>query len=292
MNKEERAKRGGFTLVELLVVIGIIAALVAILLPALQKAREQAQQVKCMSNLRQLGMGFLQYCDANKGLVPLDGGNGTSAQAVTQATASNGTPLKLTWDNPGLWWNGILPYAGMPSYYEQQQDPASLPGPGGNSIMVCPTATQGVATPADISAGVTTPNGYFMLHGAPSGSHGSGDQILPTYMCYVLNSKFNATRPVAKIAQLDMNQTALIVEKRMAANEIPTTDPNYGKALGQLKVEWKRFAGRHRHGGYICFVDGHVDYFTVAELEKPKSTVPLDYNDPEKVIWDPFGREN
>ena len=42
----------------------------------------------------------------------------------------------------------------------------------------------------------------------------------------------------------------------------------------------------------ICFVDGHVEYFTVKQLETPKTTAPLNYNDGEKVIWDPFGIEN
>jgi prepilin-type N-terminal cleavage/methylation domain-containing protein len=60
----------GFTLVELLVVIGIIAALMAMLLPALNRARYQANEVVCLSNVRQMTLAQLAYAAANKGKFP------------------------------------------------------------------------------------------------------------------------------------------------------------------------------------------------------------------------------
>ena len=78
-----RAARSAFTLVELLVVIGIIALLIAILLPALNKARTQAQTTQCLSNLRQLDAALMNYQTDNQGhMWPYYYGNGGSTAVV------------------------------------------------------------------------------------------------------------------------------------------------------------------------------------------------------------------
>ncbi len=104
--------RGGFTLVELLVVIAVIAMLISILLPVLGRAREQTRAVMCESNLRMLGLAVQMYADGNRGWFPEWGyAHGGGEAGASRAWINTVSPeygrdrnlLKCPSDRSGHW---------------------------------------------------------------------------------------------------------------------------------------------------------------------------------------------
>lgn len=150
-----------FTLVELLIVISVIAILLALLLPALNKAREKANTIVCSGNLKQTGTGLMMYCNDNSDYLP----NLLQAQDMmfTDSIApyvNSPYAVKAAFSNTGA-WAYFVNYA--PHHYIYSA----------KSIFVCPTAAAKLIEPFTGSPGAFFISNYSVTqcNDTPDTSH-------------------------------------------------------------------------------------------------------------------------
>ncbi len=110
--------RTGFTLVELLVVIAIIGVLVALLLPAVQSAREAARRTQCVNNLRQLSLAVADYSDTYKNL-PAAGDFGPKEEAIYEFERTGEIRVDLKAGRNTSWIVAVLPFMEESALYDQ-----------------------------------------------------------------------------------------------------------------------------------------------------------------------------
>lgn len=268
--------RGGFTLMELLLVVAMIGILTSMLMPVLAKAKSRAQAVRCLNNLRQWGLSLQLYTAENEDRIPRDGLDDQGLYAVdTTMVDGPGSPR-----DPVAWFNALPSGVGekpFSNYWTRTQRPRErFPFPGGLAPMWhCPAAR---ATREDtfLRNGAF---GFFSLAMNEELKQVGGVRSVATRATleYPLMPRLtDLTSPGTTVFQSDAAFSPTL-ERFSSAPDRNGTTPAGGSGT---------FAQRHSYrGANLGFLDGHAGFFMrryitngpTAREEKPNPD----------VVWNP-----
>jgi prepilin-type N-terminal cleavage/methylation domain-containing protein/prepilin-type processing-associated H-X9-DG protein len=225
-----RNRQRGFTLIELLVVIAIISILAAILFPVFARARENARRTSCLSNLKQMGLGAMQYIQDYDGKFPL-----YSYASSVAPTADEGG----AWDS---WKNWYWPNMFYP-YIKNRQ------------IFICPSSP---------AAGTT----YKYPAGPTVQHYGANQDMIPRWESQLV-SESAVVAPSSTYLFLDAGYYTVSYSSAAAAPTSNQYVPGICDIFPSSTIEATYSdcaGGRHFDGANIAFADGHVKWLKTATI--------------------------
>ena len=232
-NAKDETARAAFTLIELLVVIAIIAILAAILFPVFARARENARRSSCQSNLKQIGLGIMQYVQDYDETYPI-----ASQNSTVQSTDSSAF---------GFWMVNTQPYVKSTQVYACPSGARAIVGdyitPGGT-----------LRFPTLYSYGA---NEQIIVAGAPINPTPSPVKLAALGQTSLIAMAGDSTTPTWN------NPARVVNANNMVANSGST---NATDAAYDCPVQIRPTAARHFEGSNVLYADGHVKYQTQQQM--------------------------
>ena len=255
----------GFTLIELLVVIAIIAILAALLLPALARAKQKADGIACLSNLKQWGLALNMYLDDNNQVFP-----DFSIPNNTPGAASGYDQDNIHWTDLATfaaggygtraWFNALPPYVSQKALSQYAADPTNFVN--GPNIFNCPSAR---FLPAEV------------------------DPLNRVAFSYGLNFKGTnglvpAPSPFKATVVAHPSAFVFFSDDRANSGETPFFGSNPLNDLGAARGSLNHLSSRHDAGANLTFLDGHAAYYKYTYLACQKGVKIGDPGNPD-VNW-------
>jgi prepilin-type processing-associated H-X9-DG protein len=288
-------RTAGFTLVELLVVIG---ALVALLLPSLNQARENARQVQCLSNLRQLSNVTIAYCNENKGAYPGRAGQGADSwfngdpkrywgwiawqrriDPVTGMDNSQAVDLNITYSALAQYMS-VKVFDHNPTNNPSLYAAANSVSPDLERVFRCPSDNleQRIAYMGDNNGG----RGGYRYSYSMNVFFGNKQPLETAPGTFVLGAKKHMNisrlrRASGKIIYMDESEKSINNgEYNPLVTQAQADNPNKDYSAIAERHETKSRQNSQDARGNVAFADGHAEFFSRHDA------FDLRYTDPER----------